>query len=112
MECARVNLEDAYCLNNLGYIEIKGKADFQTGIPLIERALELKPKDPMIIFSLATACRNSGDTAGAIARLEDALDRIPDNVEFIDTLIELYEKVGETEKRDALRFRKTLLKRE
>ena len=102
---------DGAVANNLGFIAIKGNDDFDTGLPLIEEALRLSPKNPSILSSLGWAYFNAKEYRKAAEHLEAALRHVPDNRQFIDQLKAVYAAIGNAERLKALEEREALLDR-
>ena len=100
---------DGAVANNLGFIAIKGNNDFDTGLPLIEEALRLSPKNPSILSSLGWAYFNAKEYRKAAEHLEAALRHVPDNRQFIEQLKSVYVAIGNTERLKTLEEREALL---
>ncbi|MBN2384535.1 sulfatase-like hydrolase/transferase [bacterium] len=96
-------------LNNLGYIAIKGRNDYSTGITLIEQALELDHENPFLLSSLGWAHYNNSNPHKAKQYLETALMILPDNLMFIDQLEQVYTQLNDTENLQKIRYRKALV---
>ena len=67
-------------INSFG-IHLRKRKDFDTAIAYYRKALELAPDDARLLFNLARALYEKGDTAGCQSTLEQALARDPDFVE-------------------------------
>jgi len=109
LQAQRIKPREAFTLNNLGYIAIKGDDDFKSGIDLIHQALTIAPQNPDIMGSLGSAYYNAGDYQKAASYLEAALDLVPDNLTFVTQLKEVYERSGERAKWERLRNRERIL---
>ncbi|PTX93957.1 hypothetical protein DB345_20530 [Spartobacteria bacterium LR76] len=77
------------------------KGDFDTSIPLFQKALE-KDYNNLPLWRLAIMAEERKKTEGEIQGLKDTLSQQPRNREIIDKLIELYSRVGESEKAEAI----------
>ncbi len=77
-ECLRLNPKDARVLNNLGYIEIKGRNRGVEGIALLRQAVETAPDDPDVLLSLGNALRQQGQFDDARKHLNHAIEVAPD----------------------------------
>jgi tetratricopeptide (TPR) repeat protein len=58
---------------NLAGMRALRKGDVRAALPLLERATEREPNNPMLWINLAFARRDSGDRAGELAAVERAL---------------------------------------
>ena len=102
IEANRILPYDALTLNNLGYIAILARNDLKKGIELIERALEIEPDNPSILGCLGWAYHNAKQYKKAATYLEAAISLDPDNKLFIKQLKEVYKKLGDNDKLQAL----------
>ncbi len=107
----RLKPRDPRTLNNLGYLAIRARGDYKSGIELIEKALAANPGDVEILGSLGSAYLNSGEFASAEKHLTAALDLVPDRITLIDDLIALYQSTGEQRKARELAARKSLIQK-
>ena len=110
LQAKRIRPRDAATLNNLGYLAIKGKGDFQKGLSLIKEALKIAPQNPNILGSLGWAYYNGGEYNKAATYLEAALALIPDSPLFLTQLKAVYQASGKMEKLEQLKRREQLLK--
>ena len=109
MEARRLKPRDPTTLNNLGYIAIKGRNDFEGGINLIRQALKRNPGNPTILGSLGSAYANAGDYEKASEHLNAALALVPDDPRFIKLLKDVYRATGELEQLSQLEKREKLI---
>ncbi|PXF56991.1 MAG: hypothetical protein C4B58_11350 [Deltaproteobacteria bacterium] len=109
LETRRIKPDDVSTLNNLGYIAIKGKNDFQTGIDLIKQALKITPQNQTLLSSLGWAYYNVKDYKNAVTYLEAALALEPDNRMFIQQLKAIYKALGDKERLKQLEKREKFL---
>ena len=96
LEQARLVLEDIVRLEQrdvdiwlmLGVIagREKGRSD---AVKFLRKALNLRPRDPQVLYNLGLALRESGDGAGAEAEFEAALSHSPTHSGARDALREL-----------------------
>jgi len=108
-ETRRLKPRNPTVLNNLGYIAIKGRKDFDGGIGMILEALKNAPGDPTVLGSLGSAYANAGDYEKAAKYLNAALALVPDDRRFINVLKEVYGKTGEQGKLSQLQERERLI---
>ncbi|MCK5194908.1 MAG: tetratricopeptide repeat protein, partial [Desulfobulbaceae bacterium] len=108
-ETRRLNPRNPTALNNLGYIAIKGRKNFEEGIGLILEALENAPENPTVLGSLGSAYANAKDYEKAAKYLNAALALVPDDRRFIKVLKEVYGATGEQEKLSQLEEREKLI---
>lgn len=71
-DALRVHHDDAWALNNLGYTAVDEGVHLQTAFRLVQRAVELAPRNGMIVDSLGWAYYRLGDLAKARQTLERA----------------------------------------
>ena len=86
--------EEAVVLNHLGYSELEHGDDVAGAKALIERANKLKPDDAAITDSLGWAHYLQGDLAGAIPKLEAAVEGDPGGAEINEHLGDAYWSAG------------------
>ena len=85
-ECLRVRPDDAHALNNMGYIEIKGRNHSAEGIELLRKAVRTSPNNVDLLLSLGNALKQQGELAEAEKHLKHALEIIPDRADLIEEL--------------------------
>lgn len=90
-ECLRVRPNDARALNNMGYIEIKGRNRPAEGIEFLRKAVEKSPDDPNLLYSLGNALKQRGELTEAEKYLKRAVEIVPDRVDLIEELRSIQE---------------------
>ena len=78
IDALRLKPDDAWSLVVLGNIYIQQPDGLARARQFFARALELKPVDAWALNGLATALARTGDTAGALARYDEAIVAHPD----------------------------------
>ena len=86
--------DQALILNYLGYSWIDKGEKLDQGLKMIEKAVELRPKDGYIVDSLGWAHYRMGDYAGAVKYLERAVELVPDDSTINDHLGDAYWRTG------------------
>ncbi len=86
--------DQAIVLNYLGYSWIDKGEKLDQGLKMIEKAVELRPKDGYIVDSLGWAHFRMGDYAGAVKYLEHAVELVPDDSTINDHLGDAYWRTG------------------
>jgi tetratricopeptide (TPR) repeat protein len=81
-------------LNYLGYSWIDRGENLQSGLKMIEKAVELRPEDGYIVDSLGWAHYRMGDYAGAVQYLEKAIELVPEDPTINDHLGDAYWRNG------------------
>ncbi|MES0446282.1 MAG: tetratricopeptide repeat protein, partial [Desulfobacterales bacterium] len=110
-EARRLKPRNPTVLNNLGYIAIKGRKDFEEGIGMILEALENAPENPTVLGSLGSAYATAGDYEKAAKYLNASLALVPDDRRFIKVLKEVYGATGEQKKLSQLEEREKLIEK-
>jgi cytochrome c-type biogenesis protein CcmH/NrfG len=64
----------------------------------LERAVELRPKNPKYLFALGNALFHLEDIGRAASRFEAVMELDPSNTKALYSLAVCYEKLGEKEK--------------
>lgn len=83
-------------LNYLGYSWVDKGVKLGQGRAMIEKAVELRPKDGAIVDSLGWALYRLGDYQGAVKHLERAIELRPEDPTINDHLGDAYWQVGRT----------------
>ncbi len=86
--------DQAIVLNYLGYSWVDKGEKLDQGLKMIEKAIELRPKDGYIVDSLGWAHYRMGDYAGAVKYLERAVELVPDDSTINDHLGDAYWRTG------------------
>lgn len=89
-----INPGDPGLLNYLGYVMVDRGMDIEEGFALIQRAVELAPRDGYIIDSLGWAYYRLGDYQEAVTHLERAASLQPGEADINDHLGDAYWRVG------------------
>ena len=92
---------EAYLLNYLGYSWVDRGLHLDKAKGMVEKAVELRPKDGYIIDSLGWALFRLGDFEGAVTKLERAVELKPTDATINDHLGDAYWRVG---RRNEARF--------
>jgi tetratricopeptide (TPR) repeat protein len=94
VQALEVSPDQPALLNYLGYTWVDRGINLPRARSMIERAVELKPKDGYIVDSLGWALYRLGDFDGAVARLERAVELRPQDATINDHLGDAYWRVG------------------
>ncbi|MGE5546835.1 MAG: tetratricopeptide repeat protein [Solirubrobacterales bacterium] len=81
-------------LNYLGYSWVDKGVKLEQGRAMVEKAVELRPKDGAIVDSLGWALYRLGDFQGAVKHLERAIELKPEDPTINDHLGDAYWQVG------------------
>ncbi len=81
-------------LNYLGYSWIDRGENLESGLKMIEKAVELRPEDGYIVDSLGWAHYRMGDYDGAVKSLEKATELVPEDPTINDHLGDAYWQTG------------------
>ena len=92
---------EPFLLNYLGYSWVDRGVNLDKAKGMIEKAVELRPKDGYIIDSLGWALYRLGDFEGAVNKLERAVELKPTDATINDHLGDAYWRVG---RRNEARF--------
>lgn len=84
-------------LNYLGYTWVDQGVRLDKARAMIEKAVELRPKDGAIVDSLGWALYRMGDFQGAVKQLERAIELKPEDATVNDHLGDAYWQVGRVE---------------
>lgn len=106
-QAARRFHHDALALNDIGYLLADADKLTADALPLLERAVALRPKSGIILDSLGWAHYRLGNLERAEALLEHASDLAPKNAEIEYHLGVVYADRGRTEDAQA-QFRRAL----
>lgn len=93
--------DEATLLNYLGYSWIDRGQNLDKAKAMVERAVELRPRDGYIVDSLGWALYRLGEYEGAVAKLERAIELKPLDPTINDHLGDAYWRVG---RRNEARF--------
>ena len=86
--------DQPFVLNYLGYSWVDQGVHLERARDMIERAVELRPRDGYIVDSLGWALYRTGDFAGAVGHLERAVELRPEDPVINDHLGDAYWRVG------------------
>lgn len=86
--------DQPYVLNYLGYSWVDQGVNLDRAKAMIEKAVELRPRDGFIVDSLGWALYRLGDYQGAVGHLERAVELRPEDPVINDHLGDAYWKVG------------------
>lgn len=86
--------EQAVALNYLGYSWVDRGVNYERGMDLIKKAVELRPNDGDIVDSLGWAYYRQGKYPEATTELERAVELKPQSWEINDHLGDVYWKTG------------------
>ena len=100
-QALKLEPEQPYVLNYLGYTWIEHGVNFDKARVMIERAVELRPQDGHIVDSLGWLYYRLGDYQKAARHLERAVELRPQDATINDHLGDAYWQVG---RRDEARF--------
>lgn len=88
------NPDQPFVLNYLGYSWVDQGMNLKRALEMIERAVELRPRDGYIVDSLGWALYRLGDFDGAVKHLEQAVELRPADPVINDHLGDAYWRVG------------------
>ncbi len=88
---------NALVLNNLGYDLVERNEKLDEALKLIQRAVELEPRNGYYLDSLGWAYFKLGKLEDAERNLKQAADILPDAAEIYDHLGDVYQKQGRIE---------------
>ncbi len=86
--------DQPFVLNYLGYSWVDQGINLDRALKMIERAVELRPRDGYIIDSLGWAQFRLGDYANAVTQLERAVELQPNDPTINDHLGDAYWRAG------------------
>jgi tetratricopeptide (TPR) repeat protein len=86
--------DQPFVLNYLGYSWVDKGVHLERARAMIERAVELRPRDGYIVDSLGWALYRLGDFEGAVGHLERAIELRPEDPVINDHLGDAYWRVG------------------
>jgi tetratricopeptide (TPR) repeat protein len=99
------NPNNAAAAYNLGVMLAEERID--EAVEWCAKAAELRPDGPRYAFTAAFYRRQSGDIDGAVAALENAIERLPGEVDLYLLLGEIYEEGGRIDEAASLYRRGT-----
>ncbi|MBN2055145.1 sulfatase-like hydrolase/transferase [bacterium] len=105
----RLKESDPATLNNLGFIEIRGKGDAERGLEYIEQARKYAPRNHYVLASLGSAYGYLGRNEEARELLEQALELVPDSLTYMNELAAVYEALGDKDGLERLAARRAML---
>ena len=88
----KIDPDNVWVYNNLGYLYIDREIDLEEGLKLIKKALSLAPGNPHIVDSLGWAYYKKGMFDEALEQLERAIKLGGKGAEFHEHLAKIYEK--------------------
>ena len=94
LKALELNPEHPHVLNYLGYSWVDQGMNLTEALEMIERAVEMAPRDGYIIDSLGWAFYKLGRIDEAIVELERAVQLLPDDPELNDHLGDVYWVAG------------------
>ena len=94
LRALKLNPEQPYVLNYLGYTWVDQGVNIERARKMIERAVELRPNDGYIVDSLGWALFRMKDFPAAVKQLERAVELRPQDPTINDHLGDAYWKVG------------------
>jgi tetratricopeptide (TPR) repeat protein len=94
LQALEFNPDQPYVLNYLGYSWVDQGIHLDRARKMIERAVELRPRDGYIVDSLGWALYRMGDFDTAVKRLENAVELQPEDPVINDHLGDAYWRVG------------------
>lgn len=100
LRALELNPDQPQTLNYLGYSWVDKGMNLEAALEMIERAVEMQPRDGYIIDSLGWAFYKLGRIDEAVAELERAVALVPNDPELNDHLGDAYWKAGR--KREAM----------
>lgn len=93
-EALRLNPDQPYVLNYLGYSWVDQGMNFEEAQKMIERAVELRPNDGYIVDSLGWVLYRQGKYEEAVSHLERAVELRPQDPVINDHLGDAYWRTG------------------
>jgi tetratricopeptide (TPR) repeat protein len=97
LEALRLKPDQADVLNYLGYSWVDMGLHLEKARKMLEKAVELRPKDGAIVDSMGWALYRLGDYHGAVRYLERAAELKPEDPTINDHLGDAYWQVGRVE---------------
>ena len=94
LHALKLNPEQPYVLNYLGYTWVDQGVNIKRARRMIERAVELRPNDGYIVDSLGWALYRMKDYPAAVKQLERAVELRPQDATINDHLGDAYWTVG------------------
>jgi len=94
LKALEFNPDQPFVLNYLGYSWVDQRINLERATKMIERAVELRPRDGYIVDSLGWALYRIGDFEGAVGHLERAVELKPEDPVINDHLGDAYWRVG------------------
>lgn len=94
LKAMELNADEPLLLNYLGYSWVDRGENLERALRLIERAVELRPRDGFIVDSLGWALYRLDDFPGAVTHLERAVELQPLDPTINDHLGDAYWQVG------------------
>jgi predicted Zn-dependent protease len=88
-------------LHAMGLLKVR-QGKLGAAIPYLHQAAAADPQNYRYSYVYAVALWESGSKTEAIAELESALARLPDNRELLSALASYYQQLGENEKLEKL----------
>ncbi len=110
-QAQKLRSNDPSIYNNLGYIEIAAKGNFDKGIELIQKAVAFSRNKAPYLASLGSAYFKQGDPIEAAVHVEKALELVPDSIQIIEQLEQIYRSSFQTQRLKELHLRKTILQK-
>jgi predicted CXXCH cytochrome family protein len=93
--------DEASPLHAMGLLKVR-QGKLEDAIPFLRQAAAAGPQNYRYSYVYAVAMWESGSKAEAVAELESALTRLPDNRELLSALASYYQQLGENEKLEKL----------
>jgi tetratricopeptide (TPR) repeat protein len=94
LKAVELNPDQPYVLNYLAYSWVEHGTHLDRATKMLERALQLRPKDAQIIDSMGWALYHQGRFDGAVDHLERAVELRPEDSVINDHLGDAYWRVG------------------
>jgi tetratricopeptide (TPR) repeat protein len=91
----------------LGLLKVRQKR-MEEGLGHLKRASALRPDEPRFAYAYAIGLNSTGDGAGAVSALEEAMKRHPYNAEILVAIVTIQRDRGKRE--EALRHAETLVR--
>jgi tetratricopeptide (TPR) repeat protein len=101
LKAIELSPNQAYTLNYLAYSWVERGIHLERAQAMLERAMQLRPKDPQIIDSMGWVLYHLGRFDGAVNNLEQAVELRPQDAVINDHLGDAYWRVG---RRNEARF--------